>query len=98
MALFVLLAVFILGIVIFILPKSAPAAASEEERIAEICSGVSGAGKCSVIINRKDGEMVSVAVLCEGAESPYVEGKIKSLIKSLYDIGYNRVSVLKLSE
>ena len=72
--------------------------ASEEDRLAEVCSGIEGVGRCSVVLNMKDGEVVSCAVLCDGGDSLAVRGEIKSLVSSLYGIGYNRISVFKISE
>ena len=71
---------------------------SEEDRLAEVCSGIEGVGRCSVVLNIKDGEVVSCAVLCEGGDLPTVKGEIKSLVSSLYGIGYNRIIVLKADE
>ena len=73
-------------------------ARDEESRVSELCSGVDGVGRCSVVLNLQDGSVVSAAVLCDGADSPRVESDLKELISSLYGIGYNRISVLKLSE
>ena len=89
----------LLGIILMLMPTgSAEAERDEEARISELCSGISGVGRCSVMLNIKEDEIVSAAVLCDGADSPAVESEIKELISSLYGIGYNRISVLKLSE
>ena len=71
---------------------------SEEERIASLVSGIDGAGRAEVVINKKEGEIVSCAILCTGADSTQVVSEVKALISSLYGIGYHRISVIKLSE
>ena len=71
---------------------------SDEERIAYVISGIDGAGRAEVVINKKEGEIVSCAVICAGGDSERVVSEVKALISSLYGIGYNRISVLKLSE
>ena len=70
-----------------------------EESLAELCSSVAGVGRCRVMIVRDSEEEVSaVAVLCEGAESVSVREEILELISSLYGIGTNRITVLKISD
>ena len=71
---------------------------SEEERIAAVISEIDGVGRTEVMINTKDGEVVSCAVLCSGGDSERVISEVKALVSTLYGIGYNRISVLKLSE
>ena len=72
----------------------------EEERIAELCAMTEGVGECRVVVTyASDGkEVYAVAVLCDGAESAEIRGKITSVICSLYGIGSHRVSVIKLAE
>ena len=95
----ILAILLILGIILMLIPTgNSEKAQSEEMRAAEICSGVNGVGRCSVMLNIKDGDVISAAVLCDGADSSAVESDLKELISSLYGIGYNRISVLKLSE
>ena len=96
----ILLAVLLLvGIILMLIPTAkADDPKDEEARACEMCSAVAGVGRCSVMLNMKDGAVVSAAVICDGADSPRVEAQIKELISSLYGIGYNRISVLKLSE
>ena len=74
--------------------------AREEEKIAEICSVPEGVGECRVMVTYSpNGESVyAVAVLCEGAESAAVRGRITEMICALYGIGSHRVSVMKLSQ
>ena len=94
----------ILGILLMLIPTGSPKNAGdekdrdEEARVSELCAGVAGVGRCSVMLNMRDGEVVSAAVLCDGADLLRVESDVKELISSLYGIGYNRISVLKLSE
>ena len=73
---------------------------STEEKIADLCSSTVGAGECRVmVVYTDDGEQVyAVAVLCRGADSAEVRGRITEIICTLYGIGANRVSVMKLSE
>ena len=76
----------------------APAATLEDDTEA-LCSMVSGVGECRVMITYTEEERVyAVAVLCDGAESDTVRREIVSLVCSLFGIGSNRVSVLKLSK
>lgn len=86
----------LLGVILMLIPTgSAEGARDEEARACEMCSAVAGVGRCSVMLGIKDGEVVSAAVLCDGADSPSVESQIKELISSLYGIGYNRIAVIK---
>ena len=70
----------------------------EEERIAAVISEIDGVGRAEVMFNVRDGEVVSCAVLCSGGDSEQVISEVKALLSALYGIGYNRISVLKLSE
>ena len=92
--------IFLIGVLLLCLPRGeeADTAQNEEERVAQLCSGIEGVGDCSVLLNIKEGDVISAAVLCDGADSPEVVANIKKLISSLYGIGYNKVTVLKLSE
>jgi hypothetical protein len=70
---------------------------SEEERLCEMLSSISGVGECEIMISyTDDGEVDGVAVLCEGAESPSVRQSVKELFSSLYGIGRSRISILKI--
>ena len=89
----------IIGVLLMLIPTASTEKARDEEaRVSELCAGVAGVGRCSVMLNMRDGEVVSAAVLCDGADLPRVESDVKELISSLYGIGYHRISVLKLSE
>ena len=68
-----------------------------EEQIAEACSSIESVGRCRVMITYTDGgEVFAVAVLCEGAEKDSVRADVVRLCTSLFGIGANRVSVLKI--
>lgn len=98
------LALIIIGIILMtlgvLLPKTEPQSGdSLEEELAELCSSVEGVGECRVMISYGEGgEVYAVAVLCEGAESVETERNIKELFSSLFGIGSNRISILKISE
>ncbi len=102
-----------LALVLFLLlfPKSCEgeekteAKSEEEARIEALCSAVEGVGECRVMVtyeksNGRDEErsVYSVAVICEGADSVAVRARLTELITSLYGIGSNRVSVIKLEK
>lgn len=83
--------------------KDAEPSVSEEDRLASLCSEISGAGECYAFITYKEdggyfssGEayVYSVAVVCDGAESARVRSEIKELVSSLYGIGTNRIAVV----
>ena len=98
---FLLILLVVVGALLLILSnntKEKSSASSEEERIASVISGIDGAGRTEVVINKEEGEIVSCAVICEGGDSERVVSEVKAFISSLYGIGYNRISVLKLSE
>ncbi len=92
--------ILLIGVLLLCLPRGEESekTQNEEERVALLCSGIEGVGECSVLLNIKEGEVASAAILCEGADSSEVEANIKKLISSLYGIGYNKITVLKLSE
>ena len=70
-----------------------------ETELAELCSSADGVGECRVMITYgEDGEVFAVAVLCSGAESARVRSEVKELVGSLFGIGANRISVMKLEE
>lgn len=84
-----------------------------ESEIASICSDVSGVGKCRVIITLERGEqnvykgssvietkppkVLGVSVVCRGADSDYVRAELTDMLTALFDIGSNRVAILKLN-
>ena len=71
-----------------------------EARIAEMCSMTEGVGDCRVMITYSDNgdEVYAVAVLCSGADSPAVRQRLTDMVCSLFGIGANRVSILKITE
>ena len=74
-------------------------APSAEEELAEICTMTEGVGRARVVMTYgEEGEVYAVAVLCDGAENPAVRARIVKLVGSLYGIGANRISVLKINE
>ena len=96
---FLFILLLLIGILFFLLPsRESREETDDEERVSELCSSIVGVGECSVILNQSEGRVVSVAVLCEGGDSVEVISDVKALISSLYGIGYNKVTVLKLSE
>ena len=69
----------------------------EEERIAALCAGVEGVGKCQVTVNYDGDALVSVVVLCEGGDSVAVKKRLSDILATLYDVGYNRIMIDRLS-
>ena len=78
--------------------KATETANAENEEIAELCSKIDGVGRCRVYITYEEegGRVYSVAVLCDGAEDVETRRDIVELFSSLYGIGANRISVLKI--
>ena len=84
-----------------------------ESEVASLCSSVDGVGKCRVFITFERGEqslykgssvteikpprVQGVSVVCRGADSDYVRSRLTEMITALFDIGSNRVAVLKLN-
>ena len=99
-------AVLLLGLLLLIFggaergsTDSQPSEQALEERLAVACSLLDSAGECEVMITYgEDGEVLGVLVLCEGADNVEVRSDIKSLCATLFGIGSNRVSVLKIRE
>ena len=96
-------AVLIIGLGILILlftglPTEEEAVSAGYE-LEELCSAIGGVGRCRVMTaTDSDGEISAVAVLCDGAESVEVQERLFRMISSLYGIGYNRISILKISQ
>ena len=86
---------------------------SLEGEIASLCSDVAGVGKCRVFITFERGaqnsykgntvtetkppKVLGVTVICRGGDSDSVKREISDMICAIFDIGYNRVAVLKLN-
>ena len=84
-----------------------------ESRVADLCSSVDGVGKCRVFITFERGEqntykgstlieskppaVLGVSVVCRGADSERVKRELTEMLSALFDIGYNRISILKLN-
>lgn len=79
---------------------------SLEDRLEELCSSVSGVGKCRVMVNyatvetrygREASDVVeSVTVVCQGASKTGVKAELVSLLTSLFGIGSNRIYIAKM--
>lgn len=84
-----------------------------EKELSELCVRVEGVGKCYVTVTFLRGEQViykgskpsevkppevlGVTVVCKGAESDTVKASLTDMMCSLFNIGANRVAILKLS-
>ncbi len=84
-----------------------------ENEISALCSSVSGVGKCRVFITFERGEetvykgssvvetrppkVKGVMIACRGAESDGVRNQLTDMMTALFDIGSNRVAILKLN-
>ena len=95
-----LVLIFAVGILLVALsgtqgaPKQQESSADSE--LATLCSAVSGVGECEVMITYGEGgEVMAVAVICEGADLATVRAALTDMIGSLYGIGANRISILK---
>jgi hypothetical protein len=87
--------------------------AALEKELSEVCSSVKGVGRCRVTVTFSRGEgliykgstllesrppkVMGVTVVCKGADSDAVRAEIVGMMTALFDIGANRVSVLKLN-
>ena len=71
----------------------------QEERLAEICSGIAGVGDCTVILyyapEGADERIESVIVVCEGADSADVRLRLTEMLSSFFGIGTNRIKIEK---
>ena len=83
-----------------------------EGELSDMCHSVRGVGKCRVMITFLRGEentykgsllveskpprVLGVTVICEGADSSSVRANLTEMICALFDIGSNRVAILKL--
>ena len=84
-----------------------------EGELTNLCKDVEGVGGCrvfvtfergeqntykgGVIIENKPPRVLGVTVICHGADSDYVKRELTDMITALFDIGSNRVAVLKLN-
>ncbi len=89
------------AVILIILGSVIPGSGREEERMKDeislLCSEIEGVGECRVTVTYgKMGEVYAVAVLCEGAEDLSVRASLVDFFSSLYGIGANRITVLKI--
>ena len=84
-----------------------------ESELSELCSSVRGVGKCRVMVTFERGEentykgsslveskpprVMGVSIVCRGADSDEVRRELVDMLSALFDIGSNRISVLKLN-
>ena len=84
-----------------------------ESEIEKLCSSVDGVGKCRVFITFKRGEqntykgsnlietkppeVLGVTVVCRGGDSEAVKQELSEMLSALFDIGYNRIAIMKLN-
>ncbi len=69
----------------------------QSDDISALCSEIDGVGECRVTLSYDEqGGVIGVAVICEGAESASVRAGVVDFFSSLYGIGANRITVLKI--
>ena len=84
-----------------------------EDRVENLCASVEGVGKCkvyvtfsrgeqssykgSVLIESKPPEVMGVSVVCSGGDKPQVKRELTEMLCALFDIGTNRVAIMKLN-
>ena len=84
-----------------------------EKELSDLCSSVKGVGKCrvsvsfergaehtykgSMLIESKPPKVLGITVVCKGADSDAVKAEISGMLTALFDIGANRIAVLKLN-
>ena len=84
-----------------------------ESEVASLCSSVEGVGRCRVFITFERGEQTvykgsavletkpprvqGVTVVCRGAESDNIKSQLTEMMCALFDVGSNRVAILKLN-
>lgn len=83
-----------------------------EGELEVLCSSVDGVGRCSVFVTFERGaestykggvltdsrppRVLGISVVCRGAESQRVQRELTELLCSLFDVGSNRVKILKM--
>ena len=83
-----------------------------EDELKALCESIEGAGKCRVSVSFSEGEkleykgsniirsepprVLGVTVVCEGGDDFYIRNSISDCMTALFDIGSNRVCVLKM--
>ena len=68
------------------------------ESVEELCGLVSGVGECRVMLTESDGNVLSVAILCDGGDRVEVRAALTDMISELFGIGANRITVHKLAK
>ena len=84
-----------------------------EAELADLCSSVNGVGKCRVMVTFERGaettykgsllteskppRVLGVSVVCRGGDSDAVKSALSELLSALFEIGKNRIAVLKLN-
>ena len=98
----ILVSVFVVLVILCLIPERSAEDVEypdEEARLSAVVAEVYGVGRCELMINYTDGgEVFGVIVLCEGAENAGVRARLTDLLSSLYGIGTNRISILKIRE
>ena len=83
-----------------------------EGELEALCESIDGAGKCRVTVSFSEGQRVEyrgsavvgsepprvlgITVVCDGGDDPHVRSSVSECMTALFDIGSNRVCVLKL--
>lgn len=83
-----------------------------ESELESLCESIDGAGKCRVTVTFSEGErleykgssivgsepprVLGITVVCDGGDNFYIRNSISDCMTALFDIGANRVCVLKL--
>lgn len=83
-----------------------------EDELESLCESIDGVGKCRVTVTFSEGERIEykgsnvtgsepprvlgVTVVCEGGDAADVKSEISECMKALFNIGSNRVCVLKM--
>ena len=84
-----------------------------EAELSRLCSSVEGAGECRVtvtfeggaesvykgshLVETKPPRVMGIAVVCTGAGSDAVRADLTQMLSALFELGSNRISVLKLN-
>ena len=85
-----------------------------EEELEDMCSSIEGVGRCRVVLTLDEGErleysgskliasypprVLGIVVICEGADKSGVRQDITESLTALFDIGANRVEVVKMKK
>ncbi len=83
-----------------------------EDELESLCESIDGVGKCRVTVTFSDGEkfeykgsnvvgsepprVLGVTVVCDGGDRADIKSDISECMKALFNIGSNRVCVLKM--